>query len=177
MCSSDLPEIGLIVSCAPDFQHNSQLVILSKQQKRYCFHVTANSLITSSIYFAVRHSLEASWLNDRDQFLYPNDGWKTDLTFQNDCLAFALFDGQNAISSTEGKNHWIPFTEQEVNAKEKFASNFMTDFINGKLKVAQAAQNTLFANDTVSGVYDNQPREFSPEAQVVFDAGRALWQY
>src|SRR5690606_9684428 len=28
-------KIGLIVSCAPDFQHNSQLAILSKQQKRY----------------------------------------------------------------------------------------------------------------------------------------------
>ena len=53
----------------------------------------------------------------------------------------------------------------------------MTDFINGKLKVAQAAQNTLFANETVSGAYNNQPREFSAEAKAVFDAGRALWQY
>ena len=53
----------------------------------------------------------------------------------------------------------------------------MTDFINGKLKVAQTAQNTLFANETVSGVYNNEARQFSPEAQAVFDAGRALWQY
>ena len=53
----------------------------------------------------------------------------------------------------------------------------MTDFINGKIKVAQAAQNTLFANETVGGVYNNQVRQFSPEAQAVFDAGRALWQY
>lgn len=53
----------------------------------------------------------------------------------------------------------------------------MTDFINGKLKIAQSAQNTLFTNELVGGVYHNQARVFSDEAKAVFDAGRALWQY
>ena len=69
----------------------------------------------------------------RDQFLFPNDGWKTDFEFQQNCLAFALFHGQNRITSKEGTNHWIPFTEYEVNAQDKFASNFMTDFMKGKI--------------------------------------------
>jgi hypothetical protein len=164
-------KIGLIVSCAPDFQHNSQLAILSEQQQRYCFKITAHNLIKTSIYFSVRHCLNASWLNDRDQFLFPINGWQTDTEFQNDCLTFTLFFGANGITGTKNINHWIPFTEQELNAQEKFESNFMTDFINGKIKIEQ--EKNLF------GVTEkqNNKKEFSEEATAVFDAGRELWKY
>ncbi len=164
-------KIGLIVSCAPDFQHNSQLAILSKQQKRYCFNITRQNLIKSSIYFSARHSLNASWLNDRDQFLWPIDGWQTDIEFQNDCLTFTLFFSANSITSAEGTNHWIPFTEQEVNAQNRFESHFMTDFINGKIK--NESEGNLFDNKTSLSI----KREFSAEAKAVFDAGRAFWKY
>ena len=123
------------------------------------------------IYFAVRHCIEATWLNDRDQFLYPNDGWKSDTEFQNDCLAFTLFHTQNKITSKEGINHWIPFTEDEVNARDKFDSHFMTDFIQGKIKTND--ENTIFANSEKQ----NTPLIFSNEAKAVFDAGRELWRY
>ena len=105
------------------------------------------------IYFSVRHCIEANWLNDRDQFLYPNDGWKEDMEFQADCLAFTLFHGQNRISSEQGINHWIPFTEQDVDAQDVFASHVMSDYIKDK------------------------QIEFSAEAQAVFTAGKALWKY
>ncbi|WP_297986592.1 hypothetical protein [uncultured Chryseobacterium sp.] len=167
--------IGLIVSCAPDFQHNIQLAILSKRQERYCFNITKENLIKTAIYFAVRKAIPATWLNDRDQFLYPNDNWKTDQEFQNDCLAFTLFDGSNNIQSKFGTNHWIPFTEHEVDAKEKFESHFMTDFINGKLK-AEVTEN-LFGETVALQLYDGKPKEFSKEARAVFDAGRKLWRY
>jgi hypothetical protein len=62
-----------------------------------------------------------------------------------------LFHGQNRFSSKDGINHWIPYAEKEVNAKEKFESNFMSEFLKDK--------------------------PFSPEAQAVFDAGRELWKY
>jgi len=163
---------------SPDFQHNSQLYTsLKKGIEHFNFwNFTKNNLLVGTIYFSVRQVIEASWLNDRDQFLYPNDGWQTDNEFQNDCLAFTLLNGQNRISANDGINHWIPFTESEVNAKEKFASNFMTDFINGKLKVDQT-DNTLFANESKIVVYDNKLLEFSAEAKAVFDAGRELWKY
>ena len=163
------PPIGLIVSCAPDFQHNNQLAILSKKQERYCFQITANNIIKITIYFASRHCIKATWLNDRDQFLYPNDGWQTDLEFQNDCFTYTLFNTN--IQSKFGVNHWIPFTEQEVNAKEKFESNFMTNFITGKLKTEETT--TLFGTTTV----ENKSLQFSDEATAVFDAGRKLWKY
>ena len=125
------PVMGLIVSATPDFQHNSQLAILSRQQKRYCFNITTSTLIKISIYFAVRHCIEATRLNDRDQFLRPNDGRKTDTEFHSDCLVFTLFHEQNAITSREndGVNYRIPFTEAEVDAKERFASDFMSSYL------------------------------------------------
>ena len=91
-------------------------------------------------------------------------------------MAFTLFDDSNNISIKFGVNHWIPFTEQEVNAQEKFASNFMTDFINGKLK-AEQSNGLLFDKNAETGIYDNQPRQFSDEAAAVFNAGRELWKY
>ena len=138
------------------------------------FLINSNNLIQSSIYFTVRKCIEANWLNDRDQFLKPNNGWQTDTEFQNDCLTYTLFT--NNIQSQYGTNHWIPFTEYEVNAQAKFESNFMSHFINGKLKVEQTT-NTLFENETAVGIYDNKPREFSEDATAVFDAGRELWKY
>ncbi|WP_396168915.1 hypothetical protein [Flavobacterium sp.] len=170
--------IGLLSNYPPDFQNQAKVFIKINQMARSgSINIVATNIIPISIYFSVRLCLEATWLNDRDQFSFPNDGWKTDAEFQNDCLAFALFYGQNRISSSEGINHWIPFTEQEVHAKEKFASNFMTNFINGKLKVEQKTEHSLFENEVQVGVYDNQPKEFSEEATAVFNAGRELWNY
>jgi hypothetical protein len=170
--------IGLIVSTAPDFQHDNQLCILSKKQERYCFNITFLNLTTTLIYFSVRNCIEGTWINDRDQYTYPNDSWQTDTEFQNDCLAYALFHSQNKITNSEGTNHWIPFTEQEVNAKEKFESNFMTQFINGKIKIEQPVATTLFESEIDCVVPRNDKAlVFSEEATAVFDSGRELWKY
>jgi hypothetical protein len=162
-----------------DFQSQNGIILLNKKEQIAVprgIYVYAENLLNTIIAFAVRHCIEATWLNDRDQFLYPNDGWNADLEFQNDCLAFALFHGQNRITSSEGTNHWIPFTEFEVNAQAKFESSFMTDFIKGKLK-STASEQTLFEQEQNSISSNNEPRQFSEEAQAVFDAGRELWKY
>ena len=153
---------------------NSYLVTLkdrSNRRYRSTLNIDSSNLIKSCVFFAIRHSIPATWLNDRDQFLWPKDGWQTDLELQSDCLAYALFHGQNRISSNQGTNHWIPFTEQEVDAKEKFDSHFMTDFIKGKIKLNSEAD--LF-NDSTEQV---TKQEFSEEAKAVFDSGRELWKY
>jgi hypothetical protein len=165
--------IGILVGDAPDFQNNNFVAIQNIKGNRHgkYFFVNLSNIQVAAIYFAVRHCIKATWLNDRDQFLYPNDGWKTDTEFQNDCLAFTLFHGQNKITSKDGTNHWIPFTEQEVNARTKFESNFMTQFIKGKLK--PNGNGDLFGNPTQR----TTPLVFSTEATAVFDAGRELWKY
>jgi hypothetical protein len=141
--------------------------------------ITKENLIVVSIYFTVRKVIPATWLNDRDQFLYPNDGWKTDLEFQNDCLAYTLFN--NNIQSKYGVNHWIPFTEYGVGAKDKFTSHFMTDFINGKIEELEASEPLLFYADTEFGGGSTTSafvkREFSETAKAVFKAGGDLWRY
>jgi hypothetical protein len=63
-----------------------------------------------------------------------------------------------------------------VNAKEKFESNFMTDFINGKLK-AEQANSPLFLPENKMGVYDHKVIVFSQEATDVFNTSRELWKY
>jgi hypothetical protein len=135
--------LWLLVSCAPDFQHNNQLAILSNQQKRYCFNISKKNLLNFCIYFSVRHCIEATWLNDRDQFLRPKDERENDIEFQNDCICFTLFNWQNFITSNEGKtNHRIPFTEKEVNSREKFSSHFMSDFIKNRT-FSEEAKNVI----------------------------------
>ncbi len=144
--------------------------------------VTRANIRHMAVYFAIRQCIPALWLNDRDQYLVPNDQWGNDEDFINDCLALTLLHGQNRISyleSESGANHWIPFTEAEVDAKEAFKSHFMSDYLRGrtKKKTAQAAEPELF--DRGGREEDSTPRPvtFSAEAQAVMDAGRELWRY
>ena len=140
-----------------------------------CTPISVGNLLVVAVFFAVRLCVAHSWINHRDQFLAPKMQWMQDPTFRSDCLAFTLFHPKNRISATTGTNHWIPYTEYEVDAKEKFQSHFMTDFLSGKLGREKGETGDLFA-----GSIDLIPREpvvFSPEAQAVMDAGRDLWRY
>ncbi|PIE99151.1 MAG: hypothetical protein CR988_00125 [Treponema sp.] len=153
-----------------DFQQNGIVYIINKKAQMANprgIWISSQNLIPVSIYFSVRKSLNQTWINDRDQFLIPNNKWKTDIEFQNDCLCFTLFN--NNIQAQFGINHWIPFVEQEVNAQNRFESHFMTDFINAKIQ----NENKLFYNEKTQFI----KKEFSKEAKDVFDAGRELWKY
>ena len=158
-----------------DFQNQNMIAIVHQNmmynKEAGQFLINSNNLIKASIYFAVRKSIEATWLNDRDQFLFPKNGWQSDSEFQYDSLTYTLFT--NNIQCQYGINHWTPFTEQEVNAKAKFESNFMTDFIKGKIK-KENLNNTLFNHEEIA---ESKPFVFSEEATSVFDAGRELWKY
>ncbi len=138
--------------------------------------IVTTNIIEMSIYLSVRHCLDINWLNNKDQFLHPIDGWQTETEFQNNCLAYTLFHGQNRITSEEDTNHWIPFTEQEVSAQAPFESHFMTDFIKGKIKMEEE-NNLLGVKETPRQVSRDKALEFSEEAKAVFDAGRELWKY
>ena len=172
--------IGHLASVGNDFQNQRMIFIDNDEKKNWKKGgrhtiITAENLIVSSIFFAVRKAIPATWLNDRDQFLYPNDGWISDAEFKYNCLTFTLFN--NNIQSKFGTNHWIPFTEQEVNARDKFESNFMADFIKGKPKPPQKSFKTLSILFEPEVTYGRAPILFSAEATAVFDAGKELWKY
>jgi len=160
-----------------DFQTNNTIVVTSQPtdndiRESKITEITIKNLIETSIYFAVRKVIPATWLNDRDQFLYPNNKWKKDIEFQNDCLAYTLFSGSNNIQSKHGINHWIPFSENEINARDKFDSHFMKGFISGK--IIQNGYSNLFEQEEDKFCIK---REFSETAQNVFNAGSELWRY
>ena len=189
-------QLAILMADAPDFQNNNNVAILKQQTKGHKIFasITKYNLIPMCVYFAVRHAIKSSWINDRDQFLHPKNKWRGDSEFHNDCLAFTLFHGQNRISANlphpkslpqgeglsslspslaEGDkgggyiNHFIPFSEVEVGAKEAFKSDFVFRFINGRVK-----------NGTLEDCFiPSEKIAFSLESKAVFESGLKLWRY
>ena len=122
------------------------------------FFVTADNLCKSSIIFCARLLVKHSWINHNDQFLQPSEPMSDE--FKNDCLLWMLFHGKNLTASANnlewnGKkwsivNHFIPYTEDEVDAPDRFESDFMVQYLADK--------------------------SLSAEATAVLDAGRVLWK-
>ncbi|MCV3425379.1 hypothetical protein [Campylobacter sp. IFREMER_LSEM_CL1085] len=160
--------LGMMNTGRMDFQHQNLVYIMhDTKDLGHSIFLTYNNLIVCAIFFSVRHAIKATWLNDRDQFLYPNKTYQNDKEFQSDCLAFMLFHGQNKISTKEGVNHFIPFSEKELGiTQEAFKSDFMYKFINGKIK----NEDILF-DDELDKV------EFSNEAKELLKAGKELFKY
>lgn len=168
----------------PDVQNNLGVFFTSNPsendlKKSFIYNITSINLLFMSMYYTTRHCIESNWINDRDQYTFPNKKWEKDFEFQSDCLAFTLFHGQNKISSNDGTNHWIPFTEQEVNAQAKFESNFMTQFIRGKVKPVQKeeVQKSLFEVTSKDTSPTTGAMQFSEKATSVFNTGLELWKY
>jgi hypothetical protein len=109
--------------------------------------------------FAVRHCIEADWQNDRDQFLWPSDSWAEDIEFQLDCLTYTLFHGQNCISC--GAGLFNTETQSHGDTEQSLASV--------PLGLCASVLKTTRPEGRIPA--------FSPAAQAVFDAGRALWRY
>lgn len=196
-CESTANPIGTLVTVGSDFQ-NQRLVRIENPDHAYNeqkqWHITSENLIKSAIYLCMRIVVAANWLNDREQFLQPNVDWEKDAFFQTNCLTYSIFSNKNSIQHLQ-VNHWIPFTEQEVNAKEKFASHFMTDFIAGRCPQSQKTKDerrntqsgkegqTEKASASLRNLSEEEsfvptePLVFSAEATAVFDAGRELWRY
>ena len=157
-----------------DFQNQKLVYFMNSKEQMPTprgWWITPNNLQRMMIFVAVRHAIDANWLNDRDQFLTPDYRCEEDSVFISDCLAYSIFSGANTIQSEKGINHWIPFTEEEVEARDTFKSHFMTDYISGKNRPKIEA---AFFTPTVD---NTKPLIFSPEATAVFDAGKELWRY
>ncbi len=151
--------IACLYAHASDMQNANLTALLSPgYSSPGAFFVNPENLWQAAIIFTVRLVIKQTWLNDRDQFLQPNTPLSDE--FKIDCLLWMLFHGSNLTASANdlewnGKkwaivNHFIPYTETEVNAPERFESDFMVQYLADK--------------------------ELSKEAKAVLDAGRTLWQ-
>ncbi|KAA6491436.1 hypothetical protein EPC83_05430 [Helicobacter pylori] len=165
--------MGFMENPTPDFQNNNFLCVLNRQGTRHnnYFGLTLTNLLIGAIYFSIRHCIKATWQNDRDQFYAPyDDTWQDDSEFKSNCLAFMLFHTQNRITTAQGINHFIPFSENEVGPKERYLSHALLDFLKGGIK---EESDSLFLNDKK----ENKPLKFSPSASKVFDAGKEIYRY
>ena len=139
-------------------QANDTSLFSSGYSGGHGFYVNEENLSKLSVIFAVRKVVDYSWLNDRDQFLQPNAELPEE--FMNDCLVYMLFNGSNLTASANDLewnnrkwnivNHFIPYTEAEVGSPDRFKSDFMIRYMEGKI--------------------------FSAEAQAVLDEGKKIWQ-
>ncbi|GAA6890949.1 hypothetical protein HpHNI69_14570 [Helicobacter pylori] len=166
--------LGYIDTPTPDFQGSSSVAIINNKNssKRHSvyFAIASSNILFGSVFFSIRHCIKATWQNDRDQFYAPyDDAFQDDSEFKNNCLIFMLFHTQNRITTTQGTNHFIPFSETEANAKERYSSHALLDFLKGKIK---EESDSLFLN-----AKKNKPLEFSQSASKVFDAGREIYRY
>ncbi|GAA9905555.1 hypothetical protein VN0798_14190 [Helicobacter pylori] len=167
--------LGYIDTPTPDFQGSPSVAIINNKNssKRHSvyFAIASSNILFGSVFFSIRHCIKATWQNDRDQFYAPyDDAFQDDNEFKNNCLIFMLFHTQNRITTTQGTNHFIPFSETEVNAKERYSSHALLDFLKGGIK---EEGDSLFLN----AKKENKPLEFSQSAQKVFKAGKKIYRY
>jgi len=151
-----------------DFQHAEQQTVIfsSVWGDSHGFYITAENLWQAAIVFSVRRLFVPTWLNDRDQFIQPTLPLTAE--FKNDCLIWMLFNRSQRTASANnlewnGKqwsivNHFIPFTEEEVNSPERFESDFMVKY--------------LASLPSFGGTGEG----LSSEAQNVLTEGKKLWQ-
>ena len=152
--------IGGMICGKNDIQHAPQQTALLSSG--YCsaggYFVTKENLEKSAVLFSVRLLIKHKWINHNDQFLQPTKPLSDE--FITDRVVWMLFSGKNLSASANdlewnGKkwsivNHFIPFTEAEVGAPDRFESDFMVKYLADKA--------------------------LSPEAQTVLDEGRKLWK-
>ena len=151
--------LGYIWCKSNDLQNsNTQTVLFSSPYgDAHGFFVNSQNLWQSAVIFTVRRLIKKTWINDRDQFLQPT--YHLTDAFKHDCLIWMLFNGSNLTASANGLewndktwsivNHFIPFSEEEVNAADRFESDFMVQYLS--------------------------ELQLSNEATAVMTAGKALW--
>ncbi len=163
--------LGYMYCGVNDLQHATQQTVIfsSTYGSGHGFYVNPENLWQAAIVFSVRRLAKPTWLNDRDQFLQPTEPLSNE--FKSDCLIWMLFNRQNRTASANdlewnGKkwsivNHFIPFTEEEVGAPDRFESDFMVRYLQNLDRVLNPIK--------VGG-------SLSLEAQQVMQEGKKLWQ-
>jgi hypothetical protein len=141
--------IGSLLAQASDMQSANLTALLSSgYNSPGAFFVNEENIWQVAIIFTVRLITKKTWLNDRDQFLQPTAILTEE--FKTDCLIWMLFNGSNLTASANDLewnnkkwsivNHFIPFTEAEVNAPERFESDFMVNYLADKKLSTEGTQ-------------------------------------
>lgn len=186
--------IGYSYCGGNDPQHAGQQTVIfsSTYGSGHGFYITEKNLWQVAIVFSIRRLITPTWLNDRDQFLQPTKPLSEE--FKSDCLIWMLFNGSNLTAGANnlewnGKqwsivNHFIPYTEEEVGAPDRFESDFMVRYLaqlspaGGGAEGGGGLSSAGGGGSTAGGVGGGNKAGggLSPEAQAVLAEGKKLWQ-
>ena len=171
--------LGWFNAAGNDIQHAHDWTVLlsSGFSSGRGFFVTEENLWKVAVMFAVERVVPPTWLNDRDQFLIPDKELSEE--FKLDCFVYMLFHNSNLTASADGLewngrkwsivNHFIPFTEEEVNAPDRFESDFMVRYLRCRVlskELAEASMNLCDLCDLCG----------SKESIAVLVSGREIWR-
>jgi len=165
--------IGFLYAGNNDLQHAEQETIITSSiytgGNSGGLYITPENLWQVAIVYSVRRLVKPTWLNDRDQFLQPTKLLNEE--FKTDCLMFMLFNRQNRTAGANDLewndkkwsivNHFIPFTEEEVGANDRFESDFMVQYLAGTVGTGRDL---------------SVPNNMSAQAAAVMNEGKKLWQ-
>ncbi|MCL2494884.1 MAG: hypothetical protein FWE98_04415 [Oscillospiraceae bacterium] len=166
-----LKNVGILTLKSAEFSQNRIVFVTNDLSgsligKKMYTNITGENFSICCVYYGVRQAIDATWLNDRDQFLAPSGHWvdvsalsrrmvydyEGDKAFIDDCMIYTVFN--NNVSMEQGGNHWIPFTERECGSLRSFRFNTVQKLLEAR------------------GI----PAALSPEAKAVWDAALAVWQ-
>ena len=174
--------IAYMCSGTNDLQNAASFtfILSSPASRGHGFYVTSENLWQAAIVFSVQHLIKHTWINHNDQFLQPTETLTEE--FKTDCLIWMLFHGKNLTASANdlewnGKkwsivNHFIPYTEAEVNAPDRFESDFMVQYLASPIPSKGGAQ----SDETNTDSENTRLSAMSAEAKQVYEAGKILWQ-
>lgn len=186
----DKTSVGFISCKGNSFQnHNYIYIVNHKNQisRPDGSLINRNNLIPACIYYSVRHAIPATWINDQDQFYWPENTWMSDMEFISDCIMYTVVNLN--ISATKGVNHWLPFKADIIrNTPDNFRSDFLSDFIDGNLPAAEKEYDQMMLfdeeGDASHGSHGNAqfPKgctkiEFSKEAEKLRSALIAMYEH
>lgn len=115
--------LASLMCAGNDFQHQNYTSLLSGPYvSAGALSVTPDNFEQAMVVHTARRAPQATWLNDRDQFLAPQIGLSDE--FVTDCVVWSLFSDSNQTAALkdveyEGKtyqvhNHFFPFPLEEV---------------------------------------------------------------
>lgn len=140
-------QIGFLRMLGTDVQHDRDIFICNKLSKndikeKLYTTITTKNITEMCMYNAVRHIIKSSWINNRDHYYAPTEDYIKDEEFLGNLFIYFLFDNSNNIKSSDGVNHWIPFREIEVSARDRYESYEIITYLKG-ITISNEAKRVL----------------------------------
>ena len=175
--------IGGMICKGSDLQNASSTTIFSSSYNSAGgFLITKDNLPKVAMVFTARRIIKQTWLNDRDQFLIPTDN--IDSEFSTDCLLWMLFHSSNNTAGADGLvwsgrtwslvNHFIPFIESEVDAPERFESDFMSQYVK-TLNLSKESKAVKNEGQKIWAKYFEQVDEYSVREELKLNRPDVGW--